>query len=256
MVARDVDLEPIFARVARARQQHPHAGQLGPGHMKRRRQHNACTNDLLHDAHGLRALNRNLRPSIGVVRHFGLAANLRPNPIGILVTVGGVHADEPLLLAEPCHDEVVHDAAIGATHRGVERLAYRERRTAVGDEAVHGRSGAGAAHEDLAHVAHVEDAGGLPHGMVLVHDARVPHRHLEAGEGGKAGAGSHMAVVEREAGRGGRRHGASLRVAVTKGSRPEQPVEACRGGGGAWRRRGCSRGAWRRSWGRRHLARA
>ena len=40
-----------------------------------------------------------------------------------------------------------------------------------------------ARHEDLAHVAHVEHAAGVAHGVVLVDDGRVLNGHDESAEG-------------------------------------------------------------------------
>ena len=49
----------------------------------------------------------------------------------------------------------------------------------------------------LAHVGHVEHAGVLANGPVLVDDRRVLHGHLPAGEGDEAGAEGGVAVEER-----------------------------------------------------------
>ena len=68
-------------------------------------------------------------------------------------------------------------------------------------------SARGAAHLELAHVAHVEDAGVLAHRAVLGDHAFVLHRHLPAREWNHPGPGCQVPVVERSAAEGlGRVH--------------------------------------------------
>ena len=50
---------------------------------------------------------------------------------------------------------------------------------------------------DLAHVADVEQAGGVAHRVVLIHDAAILNRHLPAAELDHPRAQGDMAIVER-----------------------------------------------------------
>ena len=114
-----------------------------------------------------------------------------------LVAVRRVADDEPAILRGAVDDEVVEDRALLVAGARVERLAVDELRRVVRDRGSSTTcAGVLAAHLELAHVRDVEEAGRRAHGLVLVDDARVLHRHLPAGERDDPRAGFHVLVVE------------------------------------------------------------
>ena len=87
-----------------------------------------------------------------------------------------------LRLALAIDQQVVHRAAVGIEHHPVEDLPRGHRADVVGEDMVDEGFGIRAAHEHLAHVRDVEDAGGLTDGVVLVDDAAVLDRHVITGK--------------------------------------------------------------------------
>ena len=162
--------------------------------------------ELLGDLERLRSLEREERRPLGLVVHgdvarerFVLGADVRE----VLLDVRRVDDEEVGVLGEAVDEEVIHGAAVAPAHHGVHRAAVRERARVVRDEALHEAERVGAGDDDLAHVGDVEEAGGLAHGAVLVEDARVLHRHLEAAERHHLGPERLVCLVERGALEGG-----------------------------------------------------
>ena len=83
-------------------------------------------------------------------------------------------------------DEVVDDATARVEHQAVARLSVGQVAHAAGDQALQQRGGAGTAHEKLAHVAGIEEAG-LGAGVeVLLDNAAVLHGHAPPRKGDHA----------------------------------------------------------------------
>jgi hypothetical protein len=110
--------------------------------------------------------------------------------------VGGVRDDHEPVVARAIDHEVVDDPAVLGEEQRVLGLPDLDRRKLAGEGVVEGGARLGAEQHDLAHVREVEDARGIPDGVVLGEVARVAHGHLPAGEVGEARAGSAVHLVE------------------------------------------------------------
>ena len=95
-------------------------------------------------------------------------------------------------------ETVVDNRAVFAKYGGVLRLSRPERCDIVRRNVIDERHRLRPAHDELAHVAHVEQARFLAHRFVLGGDpGRVLHRHLESSERHHLGAQSNVQVVKR-----------------------------------------------------------
>ena len=104
------------------------------------------------------------------------------HPFPVLFDVRRVHDGHVALLIEPVDREVVHDTARLPAHGRIEDAANFEPADVVRDHLVDESARFSPARLELAHVAHVEEAGGFPHRTVLFDDARVLDGHLIARE--------------------------------------------------------------------------
>ncbi len=107
------------------------------------------------------------------------------DPVPVLFDVGGIDDQHiGLVLFEAIHDQVVHDPA-GLVGKGaVLRLTGRQFRGIVGGDALDQVQGMFAFHDELAHMADIEDPGVCADGLVFVVDAAVADRHIVTGEFG------------------------------------------------------------------------
>ena len=109
----------------------------------------------------------------------------------------------------------VYGPAVAVAHRAVHRAPDAGRlravglqlRYVVGDERLHEVARLRAVDPHLAHVADVEEAGRLAHRAVLLDDAGVLHRHVEAGERHHPRTERDVCRVQRRGPEGGRLHG-------------------------------------------------
>ncbi len=125
---------------------------------------------------------------------------LQVREIGILA--GGVDDDEEVV-AEMGDHQVVENAAVVIGEETVALATFRETEDIDGNERFQRKRGililAGLRlDDDLAHVGHVEEAGGGAGLQMFLHDAgRILHRHVIAGEGHHAGAERQMQRMQR-----------------------------------------------------------
>ena len=103
-------------------------------------------------------------------------------PRHVSFDAGGVDDQQILQGRKVISVKVINDAAALVAHQRVLALSAREFANVVGQHPVKKPLGARAGDADLAHVRDVEEAGGVPHGQVLVNDAGVLHRHFPAAE--------------------------------------------------------------------------
>ena len=118
------------------------------------------------------------------------------HPLPVLLDVRRVHDGHVAIRLEPIHREVVHDAALVPAHGGVEDAPGVELQNVVRHHFVKKGARPRAARLELAHVAHVEQAGRPPHRVVLVHHARVLDGHLEARERRHLRAGGPVPLIQ------------------------------------------------------------
>ena len=104
-------------------------------------------------------------------------------PVQVLLAVGGVEHHQVLVGGAFIEDDVVHDAAaLVGQHRVLSR--YRRDFAEVGGhKAAQECAGVRAAKVGARHVAHIEHAPALAHGLCFLQNARVLHGHLPAREG-------------------------------------------------------------------------
>ena len=105
-----------------------------------------------------------------------------------------------MMVGTPFHavyEQVVHDSTLSVGQAAVLHLSHGELRCIVAGDLLDEVQGTGTAHDELSHVAHIEHAHTVAHGMVLVIDAGVLYGHHIAGEGHHLGAEGFMDVRER-----------------------------------------------------------
>ena len=95
--------------------------------------------------------------------------------------VGGVANDE-ITLTRPVNQHVVDQATAAIGHQRVLDLTDLKVRDVVGGDVLDPFEGVGAVEFQAAHVADVEEAGTVPHGLVLLDDRRVLDRHQPPAE--------------------------------------------------------------------------
>ena len=78
---------------------------------------------LLQRRQRLRTLDRELRVAVARELHFGVEAVLRADVLEILVLIGGVDAEEVVVVGDFVDQDVVHEAAVLVEQAGVMRLA-------------------------------------------------------------------------------------------------------------------------------------
>ncbi len=112
-----------------------------------------------------------------------------------------------MIVVEPVGDQVVDRTAVLVEKQRVLRLAHADPAQIVREHRLKELERRGAAHLELPHVAHVEDAGVLAHRAMLGDHAFVLHGHLPTRERNHPGPGCQVPVVEWSAAEGlGRVH--------------------------------------------------
>nr|WP_284290560.1 hypothetical protein [Angustibacter aerolatus] len=146
----------------------------------------------LHGQHAVRAV---------LAGHLDAFGRSGCEPAHHLGGVGRVRHQQHLVVRPQVGDEVVHDAARLVAAQRVLGLAGRDPTQVVGERRVHELGGTRSAHERLAEVADVEQAGPLAHRRVLLDHAAagVLDRHQPATEVGGLGAEGHVPVVQGRA---------------------------------------------------------
>ena len=138
--------------------------------------------------------------------HARVEAVERADVLEILLLVGGVDAQEVVVLGDLVDQDIVHEPAVLVEQPGVVRLAGLQLVDGVGGDEIGELGGFGAVDFDLAHVADIEDADGAAHGVVLIDDAGVLDGHVPPAEIHHLGSQGAMNGIERsgfERGRGG-----------------------------------------------------
>ena len=128
-------------------------------------------------------------------------------PVAVSVDPRGVDHEQQVIVVDPVRDEVVDGTAVLVEEQRVLRLAHADPAQVVREHRLEIVERRRAAHLELAHVAHVEDAGMLAHRAVLGDHAFVLHGHLPTRKRNHPGPGCQVPVVKRSAAEGlGRVH--------------------------------------------------
>ena len=143
-----------------------------------------------------RPLQRQQSKLVAAIDDLGTGGVLA-HPGEVLVGIRGVDTDEDAFGVDAVHDDVIDDAATGATQQRVLRLPIAQPVHIVDGEALHRGESARSADFDLSHVADVEEPGVRAHGRVLIENGGVLNRHLPAAEIDEAGAECTMTGMER-----------------------------------------------------------
>ena len=212
----DVELEAVLAGVAGARDDGGHARHRPADEVVVRDAGHVAIGQAAHQRLRLRPLHREQRGLVAHVLPLRAADAVRGDPRPVLVDVGGVDHEHVVVVGQPVHRQVVHDAAFRVAEGRVLDLADLEGPRVVGAQALDRGERVGAAHLELAHVADVEEADRAAHRAVLLDDPAVLHRHVPAAEGNHLRARLDVNVAERGALERGRRGG--VRHLVARGA--------------------------------------
>ena len=98
----------------------------------------------------------------------------------ILVLISGVYAQHIVRVGNFVHQQVVHKSSARSHQPGIVRLPDGKLRGVVARDQLHQAQRARAANFNLAHVAHVEQAGARAHSLVLGQNAGVFQWHIPA----------------------------------------------------------------------------
>ena len=118
------------------------------------------------------------------------------DPFDVLVDIGGVYHKEELIVAHLIYKQVVDRAAVLVAHHAVENLAGRRAGYIVYKYVVHEPFGIGALDAHLAHMADIENAYSLAHGIVFLGNAAILNRHVIAGKRRHLRTKTHVTVME------------------------------------------------------------
>ena len=142
-------------------------------------------------------LHGNLSVDVALVNGFhieSLCLSLYPGIV--LVDVGGIDNEEELIVGHLVDKQVIYGATILMQHHAIIYLANGSTGNVVGEDVLHELLCLRAAYQHFAHVAHVEHAACLAHGIVLVHDVGVLDGHLKTSKGHHLGTQSNVLVVK------------------------------------------------------------
>ena len=103
-------------------------------------------------------------------------------PLNILQNARSINDEQVLLFVEAVSIQIVDYTSGLIAHECVLSVARRQLPDIICQQAVQEPRGAGPADQHLAHVRNIEQASGLTHGQMFVHDAGVLHRHFPAAE--------------------------------------------------------------------------
>jgi hypothetical protein len=117
-------------------------------------------------------------------------------PVPVLLEVAGVDHHH-VVVGEAVEDAVVQGGAVGTGQDRVLGLADLEAGRVVGEQVLDEIQGLWAPDLELAHVGHVEEAGGGPHRLCSLRSRGVLDGHGVAGERDHLRAQRHVLVVER-----------------------------------------------------------
>ena len=117
----------------------------------------------------------------------------------ILLLIRSIHAQEEGIVRHFVDQDVVDETAMLIEQPGILRLPVLQLGDAVGGDVVGQLHGFRPANFDLAHVADIEQADRVAHGVVFVDQAGILHRHIPAAEIDHLRAGRAVHFVQRRA---------------------------------------------------------
>lgn len=122
------------------------------------------------------------------IEDFNVALFVLENPGKILVFVGGVNADQEVVLLDSIDNDVVHESAIRIEKGGILCLSVRQTRGIVAGDPLNQAQSVGSGNLQLPHVTHVEKAGGVANREMFLERAAILHGQPPSGEVDHSGA--------------------------------------------------------------------
>ena len=155
------------------------------------------------------------------VEAFLVDLGLNPSPVfGPVARVDNEHVP---VFRHPVHQQVVHDAAAAVGHAAVLDFAVEQGAGVVAGHPLDQGQSVRSRHKKLAHVAHVEHADVVAHGVVLFLQSGVLDRHAEPSKGNHLASCRKVGVVEGGEFKWGCLHGAKvMRRLPARGGRPRR----------------------------------
>jgi hypothetical protein len=191
-VVRYIDLVSASAGIACCRDQHgAHALHLGIlGGIVRHRS-NILAEQALERIRGLWTLHGQQAHVVADIRQLSVEGVVLLDPVPVLGHVAGVHHEYIVPVVPVLHainEQVVHDTTLAVGHAAILHLTYLQFTGVVARDVLDEVQSLRTTHEEFAHVAHIEHAHAIAHGLVLIDHASVLHRHEVACEGYHLGA--------------------------------------------------------------------
>ena len=157
-------------------------------------------------------------------RHVeAFVGDLGLNPGPVFGTVARVDHKHVAVFRKSVHQQVVHDAPAAVGHAAVLDFAIKQGAGVVAGHPLDQGQSVWSRHEKLAHVAHVEHADAVAHGVVLFLQPGVLHGHVETGEGNHLSSCRKVRVVEGGEFKWGCLHGAKvMRRLPARGGTPRR----------------------------------
>ena len=178
--------------------------------------------ELLQRGARVRTLDGDLRVVVARQADLGVEVVVRPDVLEILLLVGGVDAQEIVVVGDFVDQHVVDESAVLVEQARILDLAGLEAAGGVGGDVIGQPQRLRAGDVDLAHVADIENTHAAAHGEVFFDQRGILHGHVPAAEIHHFGAHRAMGGVQAggfQGGRGGHQIGTVARVAVVNDQR-------------------------------------
>ena len=98
-------------------------------------------------------------------------------PGEIFIGAGCVNDEQKFLLVDPVSDQIINDSAALVEEKSILAYADFELVNIVCENRIEPCARAGSLNDQLSHVRNIEDPDVVSHGLMLLHNARVLHRH-------------------------------------------------------------------------------
>ena len=200
------ELETVLARVAAAKDGDVMSGHFAPDEVVILQLIELLGSQSGENVLSTRPLKGDQRVIVTHVLHFALATAMGFDPIEVLLDIRGVDDGQIARIAHTRDDQIVDETSFGRCEGRVMRSSHRETRHVVGSQSLQELKSSRAFEKELAHVAHVEQPGGVANRKMLGHDGAVVHRHLPAGEIHQSCVELSMYGIKRRSLRRGARH--------------------------------------------------
>ena len=127
---------------------------------------------------------------------YVIAFSLLLNPGPVLIDVGSIDDEEETLVGHLIHQEVVNDATILVAHHAIEDFSMGHACHIVRKDVIDIAFCVSTGNQHFAHVTDIEHATGCAYCLMLVHNARILNRHVEAAKGRHQRSQGDVFVIE------------------------------------------------------------